>query len=97
MENHSSTRQVELIAWKTTSHKDHLEVCLPNSRLLSGLYGMLSSMTISLVFISGKPQNQGAYPNPSVADNFCVTFFLQVTVLFHSFMLLRILHIILQG
>ena len=26
---------VELFSWKTTSHKDHLEVCLPNSRLLS--------------------------------------------------------------
>ena len=25
-------------SWKTTSHKDHLEVCLPNNRLLSGLY-----------------------------------------------------------
>ena len=30
------------------SHKDHLEVCFPNSRLLSGLYGMWSSMEISL-------------------------------------------------
>ena len=27
--------QVELFSWKTTSHKDHLEVCLPNSRVLS--------------------------------------------------------------
>ena len=27
---------VELFSWKTTSHKDHLEVCLSNSKLLSG-------------------------------------------------------------
>ena len=26
----------------------HLEVCLPNSRLLSGLYGMWSSMKMTL-------------------------------------------------
>ena len=30
-------------------HKDHLEVCLPNSRLLSGLIGMWSSMKITLL------------------------------------------------
>ena len=29
---------IELFSWKTTSHKDHLEVCLPMCRLLSGLY-----------------------------------------------------------
>ena len=39
---------VELFSWKTTSHKDHLEVCLPNSRLLSGLIGMWSSTKITL-------------------------------------------------
>ena len=37
-----------IISWKTTSHKDHLEVCFPNSRLLSGLYGMWSSMKMTL-------------------------------------------------
>ena len=40
--------QVELFSWKTTSHKDHLEVCLPNSKLLSDFIGMLSSMKINL-------------------------------------------------
>ena len=40
--------RLELFSWKTTSHKDHLEVCLPNSRLLSGLIGMWSSMKITL-------------------------------------------------
>ena len=29
--------------------KDHLEVCLPNSRLISGLIGMRSSMKITLI------------------------------------------------
>ena len=38
-----------LFSWKTTSHKDHLEVCLLNSRLLSGLIGMWSSMKITLL------------------------------------------------
>ena len=33
---HSIGRVVELFSWKTTSHKDHLKVCLPNSRLVSG-------------------------------------------------------------
>ena len=41
-------KKVELFSWKTTSHKYHLEVCLPNSRLLSGLIGMWSSMKITL-------------------------------------------------
>ena len=40
---------IELFSWKTTSNKDHLEVCLPNSRLLSGLIGMWSSMKITIV------------------------------------------------
>ena len=31
---------VQLFLLKTTSNKDQLEVCLPNSRLLSGLIGM---------------------------------------------------------
>ena len=52
MENHSSTRQVELISWKTTSHKDQLEICLPNSRLLSCLIGMWSSMKITLSLLN---------------------------------------------
>ena len=41
--------QLELFSWKTTSHKDHLEVFLPNSRLLSSLIciGMWSSMKIT--------------------------------------------------
>ena len=39
--------KLELCSWKTTSHKDLLEVCLPNSRLLSGLIGMWSSMKIT--------------------------------------------------
>ena len=48
-----TTQYVELFSWKTTSHKDHLEleVCLPNSRLLSGLIGMWSCMKITLNFI----------------------------------------------
>ena len=41
---------VELFSWKTTSHKDHLEVGLPNSRLLSSLIGMWSYMKITLCF-----------------------------------------------
>ena len=44
----SAATEVELFSWKTTSHKYHLEVCLPNSRLLSGLTGMWSSMKIAL-------------------------------------------------
>ena len=44
-----SVYHVEVFSWKTTSHKDHLEVCLPTSRLLFGLYGMWSSMIITLV------------------------------------------------
>ena len=39
---------MELFSWKTTSHKDHLEVYLPNSRLLSGLIRMWSSVKITL-------------------------------------------------
>ena len=35
---------------KITSHKDHLEVCLTISILLSGLSKMWSSMKISLIF-----------------------------------------------
>ena len=42
---------VELFSWKTTSHKDHLEVCLSNSRLLSGLIRIWSSMKIALLFL----------------------------------------------
>ena len=40
---------LELFSWKTTSHKAHLEVCLPKSRLLSGLIGMWSCMKITLI------------------------------------------------
>ena len=40
---------LELFSWKTTSQKDHLEVCLPNSRHLSGLIGMLPSIKIILI------------------------------------------------
>ena len=36
----------ELFSWKTTPYKDHLEVCLPNSWLLSDLIGMWSSIKI---------------------------------------------------
>ena len=39
---------LELFSWKTASHKDYLEVCQNNSRLLSGLIGMCSSMKIIL-------------------------------------------------
>ena len=35
-------------SWMTTSHKKHLEVCLPDSSLLSGLYGMWSSMKMPI-------------------------------------------------
>ena len=46
-------QKIELFSWKTTSHKDHLEVCLlPNSRLLSDLIGMWSSMKIALLGIA---------------------------------------------
>ena len=41
--------EVELFSWKTTSNKDHIEVCLPNGRLLSGPIGMWSSMKITLI------------------------------------------------
>ena len=40
---------LELFSWKTTSHKDHLEVYLPISRVLYGLSGMWSSMKITLI------------------------------------------------
>ena len=40
---------VQLFSWKTTFHKDHLEVCLPNSRLVHGLLGIWASMKITLV------------------------------------------------
>ena len=33
--NKSHGKMVELFLWKTTCNKDHLEVCLPISRLLS--------------------------------------------------------------
>ena len=39
---------LELFSWKTTTHKDHLDVCLPNSRLLSGLTRMWSCLKITL-------------------------------------------------
>ena len=45
-------KNVELFSWKTTSHQDHLKVCLRISRLLSGLHGMWSSMKITLVRMS---------------------------------------------
>ena len=41
-----------VISWKTTFQKDHIEVCLPNNRLLSGLIGMWSSMKITLHYTS---------------------------------------------
>ena len=41
---------LELFSWMTTSHQDHLEVCLSNSRLLSGLIGMWSSMNITPLY-----------------------------------------------
>ena len=45
-------KDVELFSWKTTYNKDHLEACLPNSRLLiSGLFGMWSSMKITLCML----------------------------------------------
>ena len=37
-----------LFSWKATFHKVHLEVCLPNNRLLSGLSEMWSSMKITV-------------------------------------------------
>ena len=40
-----------VISWKTTSHNDHLEVCQPIRRLLSGLYGMWSSIKITHPFV----------------------------------------------
>ena len=42
---------LESFSWKTTSHKDHLEVCLLHSRLLSGLYGTWSPMKYLLLFL----------------------------------------------
>ena len=42
------TLEDELFSWKTTSQKDHLEVCPPIFVLIAGLYGMLSSMKITL-------------------------------------------------
>ena len=44
----SKAIKLELFSWKTTSHKDNIEVCLPNSQLLSGLIGMWSPMKITL-------------------------------------------------
>ena len=41
---------IELFSWKITSNKDHLELCLANRRLLSGLFGMWSSMKITLCY-----------------------------------------------
>ena len=49
--NKSHGKMVELFSWKTTYNEDHLEVCLPIRRLLSDLYGMWSSMKITLVII----------------------------------------------
>ena len=46
--NKSHGKMVELFSWKTTYNKDHLEVCLPIRRLSSDLYGMWSSMKITL-------------------------------------------------
>ena len=43
--------QIELFSWKTTSHNDHLEICQPIRRLLSGLYGMWSSIKITHPFV----------------------------------------------
>ena len=40
---------VELLSWKTTSHEEHLDVCLPNGRLQSGLLRKWSSMKITLI------------------------------------------------
>ena len=42
---------IELISLRTTSHKDYLEVCLPDSILLSSLIGMWSSMKITLLLV----------------------------------------------
>ena len=39
-------------SWKTASHEDHLEVRLPNSRLLSGLIGMWSFMKVTKYLFS---------------------------------------------
>ena len=39
---------IELFSWKSTSHKDRLEVFLPYSRLPSGILGMWTSMKITL-------------------------------------------------
>ena len=44
--------KIEVFSWKTISHKDHLEVCLPNIILLSGLIGIWSSMKITLPLFS---------------------------------------------
>ena len=49
--------EVELFSWKTTSLKDHLEVCLPNSRLLSGRIAMWSSMKITLFILHATTSN----------------------------------------
>ena len=40
--------ELELFLWKTAFNKDCLEVCLPNSRLLSDLIGIWSFMKITL-------------------------------------------------
>ena len=50
---------VESFSWRTISHKDHLEVCLPISRLLSVLSGMWSSMKITYynTYVDFKPPN----------------------------------------
>jgi len=50
--------ELELFSWKTTFLKDRLEVCLPNTRLLSGLIGMWSSMKITLYQIKSNKKNQ---------------------------------------
>ena len=42
--------KIDIFSSKITSHKDHLKVCLPDSRLLYGLIGMWSSMIITLLW-----------------------------------------------
>ena len=44
---HIISKQVELFSWKTTCYNDHLELCLPNTRLLSGLFWMWYFMKIT--------------------------------------------------
>ena len=80
--------KVEIFSWKTTSHKDHFEVCLPHSWLLSGL--IVVGLPWKLLYSNYKMTLTSLYLLRQVAGNYILLFWNVLVFLKYSFHYIRL-------